>query len=144
MQDGRDGQVDGVAADVDGVIAGEIAGVGALEQRKCAIEHQECGCGKTEEDAPGNALRLPEDLTVAERAEPEQVNPVGEGGAARKENEGGDGEQNEDNAAAWPGRLRLERPIDGLGQFSTPPCLLLLKLDYSTLVLVSGVCWREA
>jgi len=50
-------------------------------------------------------LGFPEDLTVAEGAEPEQIDPVGKCGASGKENDCGDGEEDEEDATPWPGRL---------------------------------------
>ena len=75
----------------------------SFEGRKNTIEVDEsCYC-KDGEDAPFEAARLPEHRCVAEGAKPEQIDPVGECGAAEEDDDGNDGENEEKCAAARTG-----------------------------------------
>ncbi len=57
-------------------------------------------------------------VAIAERAEPEQVNPVGDGGAAADEDQNDNGKK-EINCKARTLRFAVRRPIDCFGHF--PP-----------------------
>ena len=82
------------------MVLGEVVCVGAAEGGEDAEEIEEGGGGEGGEDAPLEGAGLEEDGGVAEGAEPEQVNPVGEQGAAGEDEDEDGGEQDEDCAAA--------------------------------------------
>ena len=71
----------------------------ALERRKCSQQKQECHHAKRREYPPLKAARLPKHLSIAQRVEPQQVNPEGERGAAAEHNDGNDGDENQQSAA---------------------------------------------
>jgi hypothetical protein len=102
------------------VVLGQIVDVGAPEYRKDSEEDGEGDDGEGSKDAPLKSGRPPEDGGVAERAVPEQIDPIREGGAAAEEDHGEDGKDDENAAAAWARGLNRARPIDGFGQFDTP------------------------
>jgi hypothetical protein len=121
---GREREIYRLAADVQGVIGGQIALVGALESGKCPQQNEKCERKKAREDAPFEPARLPEDLAVAERLKPQQVNPVGERGAAAEHDDGDDGDENQQSAAVMSPRRCQPGPIDRIGQLFTPLFLL--------------------
>jgi len=120
----RDRELYLVACDEDGVMLGQVVGVRPPERGEDAKEKEKRDHCESSEDAPFEAARLPEHGRVAERPEPEQVNPVGQRRAASEDDDGENGEDEEQNAAARPGGLCRQRPIDGFGQWNTPLCLL--------------------
>ena len=95
-----------------------------LESGKYPKQNQECERKKAREDAPLQAPRLPENLAITERPEPQQVNPVGEHGAAAENDHGNDCDDKNN-----PRRLRRGGEVS-LGQsivsgISTPLFLFL-------------------
>ena len=97
------GKLNGLAGEKDRVRVGQIGGVAMAKREECAEEDEE---GKRREGCEGSPLQapgLPEDAGVAERAEPEKANPVGDGGAAADEDEDDSGKK-EVNGKARPAR----------------------------------------
>lgn len=69
----------------------------STERGESAVQDGEGDDREAGKDAPFEFAGRPEDLAVAERAEPEQVNPKGEQGAGREDHhdddEGDDGKK---------------------------------------------------
>lgn len=105
MQDRRDGQIHRISRDINRVIAGQVGGMRSLESGKCPIKNDKRDRGKRREDPPLEAEDLPEDVPVAERSEPEQVNPVRQRSPASEEDYGSDSENDKESAAVRPRRL---------------------------------------
>ena len=127
-----DGKIHRLPAEDDLASAGQAGLAGPLERQKCAVQEDE-GCdGEEREDAPLDPPRGPEDVPVAERAEPEQVHPVGEGGLGREENCGDDDEKDNQLApqprTARPPRLQTSlRKVNRTWHISTPLYLFLMQ-----------------
>ena len=58
------------------------------EQRKCAVENEECDGRKSREDSPLQAQRFCEDFAVTEGLEPEGVDKIRQRGPAAKHYDG--------------------------------------------------------
>ena len=114
------GKLNGPAGEKDRVGVGQIGGVAMAKREECAEEDEERERREGREGSPLQAPGLPEDTGVAERAEPEKVNPVGDSGAAADEDEDDCGKKKVDektqDGAAWTriGQLMVS------GIFSTP------------------------
>jgi hypothetical protein len=80
----------------------QIAGVAVAEGEEGAEEDEEGEHRKGREGSPLEAKGLPEDGSVAERAEPEEVNPIGNGGAAANKDE-------DDERSDWKIKASLTR-----------------------------------
>ena len=88
-----DRQLDRPAAKEDGVRVRQVGGMAVAQREKCGEQNDEGQRREDREGSPFEAKALPEDACIAERAEPEQVNPVGDGGSAADEDENDDGEE---------------------------------------------------
>jgi hypothetical protein len=85
VKDGRNRKLDWISTNDDGVVVGQVGGMGPFEDGKDNIEEEECDYRKGGEDAPFKAASLPKYRGIAEGAKPEQVDPVGEGGASAED-----------------------------------------------------------
>lgn len=94
-QDGFDGEVNRLTVEDEGVGAGEVGLIGSAEGREGGVEDEEGEDREGCEDAGLQGDHLPEDFGVAERGEPEEIDPGGEEGAAGEE--GGDDEDGDEN-----------------------------------------------
>ena len=115
----RYGQLDGPAAEKDRMRVGQIGGVAVAEREERAEENEESERRKGREGSPLEAPGLPEDARVAERAEPQKINPVGDRGAAADEDEDDDGEE-EVNGKARAARLLRASANRWFRAFLTP------------------------
>src|ERR1700722_2669455 len=88
------------------------------QHEKRAEQDEERERREYRERSPFEAKALPKDSGIPERAEPEQVNPVGDGGAAADKNQNHNGKE-EINGEARTLRFAVRRPIDCFGHF--PP-----------------------
>ena len=77
-----------------------------------SVQNDECGGRKAGEDSPLKSQSSPEDVSVAERPEPEHIHVIGQRGPATEEDGGKYGE-NEKEAPAAPRRGRCG-PVNGL------------------------------
>ena len=93
MQELRHWKLNRPAGEENRVRIGQIGGVAVPKQEKRAEENQKGERREDGERSPFEAKGLPEDCCEAERAEPEQVNPIGDGGAAADEDQNDDGEE---------------------------------------------------
>ncbi len=119
-EDGLDGEVEGLAAEDDGVGGGEVgAGGRGAERGEGEEEDEEGEDGDGEEDAGLQGDHFPEDVAEAERAEPVEVDPGGEdGGEAEDEGENDEAGEDEDSVAPGSG-LAVASSRSGRPQF--PP-----------------------
>jgi hypothetical protein len=70
-----------------------------LQSQKRSVQNEKCGGCKSGEDFPLQTQCFPEDVRVAERAEPEQVHVIRQRGPTAEENNGKDGENKKEAAA---------------------------------------------
>ena len=83
-KDGSNREIYRVSRDENCMIDGQVAGVRSLESGKCCIKNDECNGRKSREDAPLQAQCFPEHILVSKRPEPQQIDPIGDRGAAPK------------------------------------------------------------
>jgi hypothetical protein len=101
-----------------------------LQREKYSQQQKKCQCKKAREDAPLQAARLPENFPIAERPEPQQVNPEGNRAPAAENDNGNDGDKEKQSAAAAARRRRSQLgPINCFRHFdSTLSIAVLLEL----------------
>src|ERR1700722_10892722 len=97
---------------------GQVGGVAVAQHEKCAEQNEERERREYREGSPFEAKALPKDGCKAERAEPEQVNPVGDGGAAADEDQNDYGKE-EINRQRRTLRFAVRRTVNCFGHF--PP-----------------------
>ena len=104
------GQRQRLAVDQDAA-ARDLAESIRLEREKRSIEHGEGDDGEEREDSGLDVQRLPEDVGVAERSEPEGVDVVGKRRPAAQHQDCKSGQEKVDAAAAsrWPRRGPIDR-----------------------------------
>src|ERR1700722_10553712 len=82
VQELRYRKVNRLTGEEDRMRIGQVGGVAVAQYEKRAEEDHERERREYRERSPLEAEALPKDGCEAERTEPEQVNPVGDGGAA--------------------------------------------------------------
>src|ERR1039458_1546261 len=91
-----------------------------FEQQKCAVESEECSRRKDRKNPPLQGQRPHEHIPIAQRPEPQQVNPIGQYSAAAEQDQGDQSKKNKELAVATPRRLHELGPIYRFRQLSTP------------------------
>ena len=86
---------------------GQVMGVSAPESRKYPHENQECDDNEAGEYAPLESTCFPEDLTVAHRVKPEEVNPIGNYSTASQSDDCNESKKEKCPAATLPWRIRV-------------------------------------
>ena len=109
LQHRLDRQLDRLTVDHDRQ-AGQLAEPGGLDREERAVDDDERRHREEREHRCLQVQRLPEHLGVAERAEPQRIDVVRQGGAAAEED---DGEQREQEETAARPRFTRRRPVDG-------------------------------
>ena len=112
-------QLDGPAGEEDGVRLRQIVPMAAAESEESAEEDEKGDHRRDCESSPLKPKGLPEDGREAERAEPLQIDPIRDGGAAADENQDDKGDQDVDKKAQAP-RLLMHREIDGFRHRGPP------------------------
>ncbi len=110
-----DGQTHRLATEDDLMVAGQIAPIRPLERGECRCHDEERHHGKDEEGHPLEAERSPEYVYIAERTEPEQVDPGRQRRLGGEQESNDDSEQNKQLAPAAPA-FRLFQGINSLRQ----------------------------
>ena len=113
-----DGQTHRLATEDDLVVAGQIALIRPLEREECCNHNQEGHHGKDEKATHSRRQRSPEHVCIAERTEPEQVDPGRQRCLGGEHESNDESEQNKQLAPEAP-TSRLFQRINGQRQFST-------------------------
>jgi hypothetical protein len=94
--------------------------MGVLERGKNPHQQKKSQRKKAREDAPLQATRLPENLPIAERPEPQQVNPEGNRAPAAENDNGNNGDKEKQSAAVAALRRRSQLgPINCFWHFDS-------------------------
>src|ERR1035438_1144461 len=93
----------------------------ALQREERSKKNDKCDRSKRSKYAPLHAQCFPEYFSVAERAEPEHIDVIGQCGLSAEENHGENRENNKEAPSAarrMPRKRR--RPVDGFRHYSAP------------------------